>query len=314
MNNNKFPFFLVVSAFFIWFNLFEPSFVHVDKIKERKLVVITGTSSGLGKEFARFLSTYKEDEFYVLAGVRKLSDFDLAAINNNGKKNIHPIALDVTSERDIQAAVQTAQTLLREDKSLRFGGIVNNAGVLFPGAFEHVDLEMKFQKTLDVHLLGTVRMIKYFMPLFQNGTRIVNIGSLAAILSPVCNAAYNVAKNGMWSLSVSLRQELKHKNVGVSHIVCGETRGTSLHKFVTKNEFRNGYEHFYKTFVVGAKWLGNSAIGTTLEDLDEALLHALTSEHPKREYYVPRVIRFFNYIPRFMIESLMESPPPDFLL
>ena len=87
-------------------------------------VLITGASSGIGRDAAVALAT-KEKGFMVFAGVR--SSKDGKALSQLGLKNLVPVTLDVTSESSISSAYKAIMKDLGK-KNLPFVGLVNNAG------------------------------------------------------------------------------------------------------------------------------------------------------------------------------------------
>ena len=108
--------------------------------------------------------------------------------------------------------------------------------------------------------------------------------------------------------------ELTHKGVGVSTIICGETRGTALHQNRQSNANWEGYPVQKKAFDVGAKWMGDSFLGATFERLNTDIAHAVRASRPRRVYWSPIQIKMLAYFPYALTETMMMSPPPDFLL
>lgn len=150
-------------------------------------VVITGTSSGLGRNVTFHMASLG---FTVFAGVRK--DADAEKLRNDAvgfgvADLIKPLVLDVSKPATITAAVDAVREW--QDASKRSGqrgkhlfGIVNNAGVLYRNLTGNGNLE-ETQKSFDVNVFGPQRMVEAFLPLLKNtpggGGRIVNVGSIA---------------------------------------------------------------------------------------------------------------------------------------
>ncbi|KAF2668401.1 NAD(P)-binding protein [Microthyrium microscopicum] len=168
-----------------------------------KTVLITGTSSGIGKSLAKLLN---DKGFKVFATARKTESIsDLTALG------ITAFALDVDSPESI--------TKLKADIAAITGGkldmLINNAGknLTVPA----VDLDMdEVEGCFRTNLFGT------FTPLLieAKGT-IVQIGSVAGIMPYVFGSAYNASKAALHAYSNTLRVELAPFDVKVITIVTG---------------------------------------------------------------------------------------------
>jgi hypothetical protein len=80
-------------------------------------------------------------------------------------------------------------------------------------------------------------------------------------------------------------------------------------------DWSGGYETFRKTFELGSKWLGESFMGTTFEDLQNIVQHALTSKYPLALYYAPPFLQYLHFLtPNVLIQKMMRTPPPEFIL
>lgn len=176
--------------------------------KNRGTIVITGTSTGIGRAAATWLA---DAGFKVFAGARKLSDAP-------ERPNVAPLIIDVTDATTITAAAKTVAKAVG-DKGLR--GLVNNAGISVPGPLEFLPLE-DIRHQLEVNVIGPIAMIQAFLPLLRKGRgRIVNIGSIGGKMSTPFLGAYHVSKYGMEALSDSLRIELRPWGIHVSLVEPG---------------------------------------------------------------------------------------------
>lgn len=125
------------------------------------IVVVTGTSSGIGNAIANELA---ERGFNVFAGVRRQQSMD--AWNRVNHPKIVPVRLDVTSPRDIEAVVQQVAKARKQHKGLKLAGIVGNAGLGFRMPVEHMSMD-DVRRLVDVNLLGNVALTQAFMPLIR---------------------------------------------------------------------------------------------------------------------------------------------------
>jgi len=95
--------------------------------------------------------------------------------------------------------------------------LVNNAGVVYSGSFEHMDLE-DFEQVQSINLYAAVRLTRRLLPkLIARRGHIVNVASGAGLMAPGGLCAYATSKYGLVGYSEALRAEL-HGRVGVSAI------------------------------------------------------------------------------------------------
>lgn len=144
----------------------------------KKSVLITGASSGIGKEIALKLAN---EGYLVFAGIRKKSDkFSLEKLN----KNIIGVYLDVTNESSIDKAFWF---VIKKTDSLY--AIINNAGIAIGGPIEFIPIK-KLKEQFDVNTFGAVAVAQKFLPIMCEG-KIINTSSIASsgifpFLAPYC--------------------------------------------------------------------------------------------------------------------------------
>lgn len=135
--------------------------------KNQELVVVTGTSSGIGRATAKCLA---EEGFYVLAGVR--SEEDAAQISH---KNMEAVIVDVT---DVDTLKELAARVKDDPYRRPLKAIVNNAGIAVNAPLEMVPLG-ELRRQIEVGVIGQVAVIQALVPaLLASGGRVINIGSL----------------------------------------------------------------------------------------------------------------------------------------
>ena len=153
--------------------IYQRSAMRVKETSQRS-VLITGTSNGsVGSALA---ASFAANGFLVFATLRDVSKIDpnLAAL-----ANVHTVALDVTSDESIAAAVSFVVT--KTDGSLNC--LVNNAGFTYTMPLVDVDMETA-RRVFDVNFWGVLSMTKAFVPMLKKakGT-VVNMSSVGALVS-----------------------------------------------------------------------------------------------------------------------------------
>jgi NAD(P)-dependent dehydrogenase (short-subunit alcohol dehydrogenase family) len=159
-----------------------------------KVVLITGCSTGIGRDLAQRLT---QSGYTVVATARKVETLDElpAALK---------LPLDVTLSDSVNQAVAcTLQQFGRIDV------LINNAGYTMLGALEEVSDEQT-QRVFDVNVFGALRMIRAVLPHMrkQRTGRIINISSIAGKLSTPVNGTYSATKFALEALSDALHLEL----------------------------------------------------------------------------------------------------------
>jgi NAD(P)-dependent dehydrogenase (short-subunit alcohol dehydrogenase family) len=187
----------------------------------RKVVLVTGTSGGIGKACALRLA---RNGFQVFATVRRESDG--AALKNEARDGVTPIVMDVTDGTSIRQAFDR----IFEQAKDGLHGLVNNAGIVSVWPLEFFPLE-EFRKTLETNLTGVLAVIQTFLPLLRRGHgRIVNISSSQDTVPAPFMGAYAASKCGLVALSEVLRTELHSQHIDVILLVPGSIATPIWHR------------------------------------------------------------------------------------
>ncbi len=178
-----------------------------------KRAVITGAGSGLGREIAVKLA---QENWDILISDIKLEKADetLQMVQSAGGKGL-VIQCDV---RNIDSIRNLASTAFKKWDAVDL--LVNNAGVTCTGYIEGTPIE-NWKWIADTNLWGVLYGCHAFLPRMkqQGWGHIVNVASIAGIISLPEMGAYNMTKAAVISLSETLRSELSPSNIGVT-VVC----------------------------------------------------------------------------------------------
>ena len=166
----------------------------------KKVVVITGASSGIGEAMAR---EYAAAGARVVIGARSVGKLQLlaGAIRERGGEVAY-CGVDVTNPEECKALIDTA---VKE-----FGGIdvlICNAGISMRAIFDEVELEV-LHRLMDVNFWGTVNCCKYALPYLQSSKgSIVGISSVAGLHGLPGRTGYSASKYAMTGFLETLRIE-----------------------------------------------------------------------------------------------------------
>lgn len=182
---------------------------------KKKIWLITGISSGLGKALAQ---SAMESEYFVIGTFRNQSQVD--AFNAQNKENGFAYKLDITNETDIERIVETIIS--------KFGCIdvlVNNAGVGFVGAIEETSME-EVRAVFEANFFGTLKLTQTVLPFMRKEGKghIVQISSHGGIKAFAGFGIYNASKFALEGFSEALAQEIGPLGLKVSIVEPGPFR------------------------------------------------------------------------------------------
>ena len=167
----------------------------------KKVVLITGASSGIGEAAARHLARH----MHVVLGARRTGRLEslAAAINAEGG-SASAFALDVTDEASMNAFVRFAV-----EKHGRVDVLINNAGVMPLSRLEACKVA-EWNRMIDVNIRGVLHGIAATLPLMQEqrGGQIINMASIGAYAVSPTAAVYCATKFAVAAITEGLRQEV----------------------------------------------------------------------------------------------------------
>mgnify|MGYP003386486410 FL=1 len=132
------------------------------KVHKTGIIVVTGSSSGIGKHATEYLAA-KLSDFTVYAGVRKQSDAD--KITALGVSNLKPLLLDVSSHQSCVDAMEVITAdVAKTGRPLV--AVVNNAGVSRVAACEYHRLD-DMRAVFDTNFFGAVDLTQLALPLLR---------------------------------------------------------------------------------------------------------------------------------------------------
>jgi NAD(P)-dependent dehydrogenase (short-subunit alcohol dehydrogenase family) len=252
------------------FTLAPHTFALADSGSGQKAVLVTGASSGLGRNMTEMMAA---NGYFVYAGARK--DKDIAELN--AIENVQAVRLDVTKQDEIDAAVKTIT-----DGGRGLYGLVNNAGVLVLSPLNDID-EQEFDWQMDVNVYGPYRITRAFAPLIiESKGRVAIIGSIAGTLSSATWGPYSMSKHAMEAYADALADEMKNFGVEVSLIEPGTYQSKIADAAAKKAKQRNQAD-VNET----VDWLTTAlAESGDPDDVSKAVMHALFDGSPKSRYMV----------------------------
>jgi len=197
----------------------------------KKLVVITGASSGIGKETARTMSAAGHPLLLIARRVEKLEELELP--------NTICAKVDITDFQALRDAIKQAEEVYGKTDLL-----VNNAGLMLLGSIDTQDIS-EWQKMYDLNVMALLNGMQAVLPDMKerHGGTIVNISSVAGKKTFPAHAAYCGTKFAVHAISENVREEVAANNVRVITMAPGAVE-TELLSHTTSDEIKKGYEEW----------------------------------------------------------------------
>lgn len=250
---------------------------------EKKTALVTGASSGMGKEIARRLIA---DGYQVYVAARRLEAMeDLRALG------AQPLRMDVSLEAEIQAAVRIIEA--------QTGGVellVNNAGFGLYGPMEQIPLDdARYQ--FEVNVFGPARLTQLLLPHMRarrQGT-IVNITSMGGKIYTPLGSWYHATKHALEGWSDCLRLELEPFGIKVVIVEPGliETAfGEVVGQGMLKTAQDGPYAGLARGVAEGTRQTYGRGRNSPPQVIAQAVSRAAKAVRPKTRYVAGRFASF----------------------
>ena len=177
---------------------------------KKKVVLISGASTGFGRSIAKLLSSNGFSVYGTSRNPKNYTDFE----------GLELLKYDLTTFKDSKNVVK--KVLSTEGK---IDVLINNAGSGFVGPIE--EMSIKDAKHLfDINFFGHIDLIQAVLPSMRKNKRgiIVNITSIAGYNTVPFGSIYSASKYSMECLGASLNMELKDFGIRVVNIAPGDYR------------------------------------------------------------------------------------------
>jgi short-subunit dehydrogenase len=236
----------------------------------KKVIFITGISSGFGKQTATLLAN---NGHTIYGTVRRLAEVE---------PNVNVLLMDLMKPDSITDAVQTVIK-----KEGRIDVLINNAGMHTGGSIETLPIDfVKMQ--MDTNFMGLVHLTRAVLPHMrkQGGGTIINFGSIGGLMGLPFQGYYSASKFAIEGFSEALRMEVKQFKVNVVVINPGDfhTSNSANRRGFLANSGDDPYQpQFEKTLAIIEN---DEAKGWSPEILAKKIAKIVECKKPKQRYVI----------------------------
>jgi short-subunit dehydrogenase len=238
-----------------------------------KVILITGSSSGIGKETVKLFQSKNWKVAATMRSPEKAEDLQRIV-------DVECFRLDVTDVDSIKTAI--AGTI---EKFGRIDAIVNNAGYGLVGAFEAATGE-QIEKQFQTNVFGLMNVCREILPYFREHKRgtIVNVASMGGRITFPLYSLYHGTKWAVEGFSEALQYELRPFNIKIKIVEPGPIKTDFYNRSqdLTTREGLHAYDHFIEKVMPNMQKAGENAPDGGL--VAEVIYNAVTDGSWKMRY------------------------------
>lgn len=258
----------------------------------RKTVVITGATSGIGKELVKIFA----NDFNVLASYRNENLVENA-------DNVEYFYMDMTNRDSIENAANFIKS-----KTDKIDILINVAGCVIAGPMEQIECD-SLREQFEVNTFSHFEFSQKLIPVLEN-SKIINISSMSSFGHFPFIGPYGASKRALDILFNAFAIE-NHKNIKVVSIKPGVIATPLWQKSVDKNE-KNlsncvGYEKEMEFMKANA--LKNSQKGLAVEKVAKFVYKVANKKNPKSSYTIgkdAKVAQILSLFPQDLVNKIVK--------
>jgi NAD(P)-dependent dehydrogenase (short-subunit alcohol dehydrogenase family) len=248
--------------------------------KNKKIVLVTGASSGLGLAVATHLANMG---YIVYAGARSYRNDSADQVVLDSHKKQNKVYLDVTDKTSVDEVIKRII-----DKEGRLDVLVNCAAYLVLGSVEDTSVD-EYRGVLETNFLGMVTMCQSVIPIMrdQREGRIINFSSLNGLIGIPFQSAYVASKFAIEGMTECLSLEVKDFGIKVSLIEPSDHRSgsRSYRPHARKADLKTS-AYYDKYVKITKKIAHDEETGSDPMKLSEVVYKVTRKRNPKLRYTV----------------------------
>jgi short-subunit dehydrogenase len=258
----------------------------------KKVVLITGGSSGIGKCVGEFLT----QKGFVVYGTSR----------NPKQIDNHPFKLVPLDVKDIESISKAIETVVAAEGSIDI--LINNAGMGITGAIEETPTQ-EMRNVFETNFFGAIDVIKAVLPqmrLQQSGL-IINITSIAGYMGLPFRGVYSATKGALELVTEAIRMEVKQFGITVTNVAPGDFATNIASGRYHTPVFENSP---YKTTYQENLNLMNSHVnsGEDPQKMAKAIFKIINNTKPRVHYKVGSFMQKFSvFLKKILPDTFFEK-------
>ena len=274
-----------------WFGSYIIVRITSNYMTEKKVAVVTGSSTGIGFETSIILA---KNDFYTYATMRNTDKSrEIVDIANRERLPIKVLQLDVNDDTSVNNAIDK---ILSEEK--RIDILVNNAGYALVGPLEETSID-EIKSQFETNFFGAIRAIKAVLPTMrkQRSGRIVNIASMGGRIAVPLDTIYHGTKFALEGACESLQYELEQFGIKIILIEPGAIKSNFWSNLkIAKNaeqltNTNSPYSQLIQTVSKSFESMSGNAVPA--EEVAKVILQAVTSDKLNFRYVIGKDAEMF---------------------
>ena len=264
----------------------------------KKVILITGASSGIGKDAALNLIKKGHIVYGAARRISKMKDI----VEAGG----HSIKMDILNNEDVNKAVDKVTS-----EQNRIDVLINNAGYGLWGAVETISID-EAKRQFDVNIFGLAYLTKKVIPLMRNqkSGKIINMSSMGGKVYTPFGAWYHATKYALEGWSDCLRIELKDFGIDVILIEPGVIRTEFQNVMMDstiKRSLGTPYEKKIKALEKATEEMYARGLGSPPSIISKLISKAIESQKPRRRYVGGLFAKPMLFIKKWFGDKLYEK-------
>lgn len=277
-------------------------------MNEKRIVLVTGASSGIGKAAAQQLAK----EGCTVYGTSRRGKYETMG-PEGASFTLLPMTLE--NEQTIRDAVQHIL-----DRHGRIDVLVNAAGSGIAGAIEETTPEEAYTQ-FDVCFFGIVRTLNHVLPVMRaaGSGLVINIGSVASFFTLPFQGMYSAAKSALYAMTCALRMELKPFGIHVCQIEPGDVKTNfTQQRVITEKAKNTSYKVPFKRAVY--EMVRSEMAGYAPERCAKTVSRAVRMKRPPARLCVDVQYKLlgivsallpWSFCEKIIMSMYLKNDPPD---
>lgn len=264
----------------------------------KKVILITGASSGMGKETAKVLIGLGHVVYPVARRIENMND--LKEIGG------FPIQMDVTNEEEIK---QVVNSIIQKEGKIDV--LWNNAGYGLYGAVEDVSID-DARRQMEVNVFGMAAVTQQVVPYMRqaNAGTIINTSSMGGKMYFPMGSWYHASKHAVEGLSDCLRLELKQFNIKVVVLEPGFIAtefGSVLIDNFSKISKNSVYKNLMDKIIEGTKKASEGNGSSKADVIADTIVKIINTNNPNTRYRVGKFAKPMVWMRIYLGDKLFDK-------